>query len=887
MKRSILLALLCVVSYAVADDKPISIPELRGDYPRLVEAQECRDGIESLLKSESGSEAMAGIKERVDPYVERHQSDPEWIVSRLQMYWDSHATDIYVNADYYGYAEGKAPVPTVKYSGSRNTQTAYKVPAIEDIVPYQDSKGLYLENKESGEWGWVELSKTSRIVEYINYNIMGLAKDAAFLYWYSGDERYAQFASDIFDLYVTGLYYRNGMPHDTNNGHQGTLCGLTSFEVIQERVVKQTTTTYDFLHGYLEQTKSDKIEIYDAALKSWADVIIANGVPHNNWNLLQAEFILYLALVLDDDSAYGDDKGRQHYLNEILNRSSIRQWSIGRLIDYGFDDEVAIWEECPGYSSMVVSHFSDFAQLLDGVTGIDLFEEYPILVESAERLPQYCFPNGLITAWGDSHYSKPKTDCFPRMIANAQKYGNREAEVSLTEMYRALESDAGHSSNRIEPQVESFTKSADLRLDMSIEAGSIEDYVTPTFHSKGVSWFVARSGMDRDNSLMMSVCGSLGNHMHANGISMELYGKGYVQAPDLGRGQSYLSLDYHEFYGQFPAHNTVCVDGVSSYPIMKSQHGFKLLGSYPESLQRDALYNGVLYGEFYFLEPETQSDQQRTLTIVNTEPESGYYVDVFRSRRRDGRDVMHDYFYHNIGQELSLNVESEMEPTEEIAFAGAHLYGYSYLWDKHAVETEKSVEGRFSMSLPDGEDVGMNIYMRGEQSRKIFKALSPYIYAMSGLDMPYDIKNSPTLTFVARQYGEAWDRPFVAVYEPSDSKSGSSIESVEYMEGSDAGVKVTKKSGRVDYIISTDSLEEVVWDGVKSKSHLSVVSDGHLFMARGVALSAGDISIISAQEATVTLERVDGVWFYSSDAECRIKIGNKTYKLKPNKVKQL
>lgn len=50
--------------------------------------------------------------------------------------------------------------------------------------------------------------------------------------------------------------------------------------------------------------------------------------------------------------------------------------------------------------------------------------------------------------------------------------------------------------------------------------------------------------------------------MHANGISMELYGKGYVLGPDAGIGlYLYSGLDYAEYYSQFPSHNTVCVDG--------------------------------------------------------------------------------------------------------------------------------------------------------------------------------------------------------------------------------------------------------------------------------------------------------------------------------------
>lgn len=70
---------------------------------------------------------------------------------------------------------------------------------------------------------------------------------------------------------------------------------------------------------------------------------------------------------------------------------------------------------------------------------------------------------------------------------------------------------------------------------------------------------------------MTSLNGSRGNHQHANGISMELYGKGYVLGPDGGIGKYlYSGDDYHEYYSQFPAHNTVCVNGVSAYPVMMS-----------------------------------------------------------------------------------------------------------------------------------------------------------------------------------------------------------------------------------------------------------------------------------------------------------------------------
>lgn len=68
------------------------------------------------------------------------------------------------------------------------------------------------------------------------------------------------------------------------------------------------------------------------------------------------------------------------------------------------------------------------------------------------------------------------------------------------------------------------------------------------------------------------------------------------------------------------------------------------------------------------------------MSIVTTGPDTGYYVDVFRSRKERGGDKMHDYFYHNLGQSMTLTAvdgtDMNLQPTEELAFAGADLYAY-------------------------------------------------------------------------------------------------------------------------------------------------------------------------------------------------------------------
>lgn len=83
---------------------------------------------------------------------------------------------------------------------------------------------------------------------------------------------------------MTGIYYRN-VPIDLNHGHQQTLVGMSSFEVIHEDILYDIVPLYDFLYDYLNTRHTDKMDIYAGAFKKWADNIIANGVPHNNWNL--------------------------------------------------------------------------------------------------------------------------------------------------------------------------------------------------------------------------------------------------------------------------------------------------------------------------------------------------------------------------------------------------------------------------------------------------------------------------------------------------------------------------------------------------------------------------------------------------------------------------
>lgn len=903
MKRILLLMVLSLSALLQAQNNTLYM-QLPQAHPRYLTGADGKETTLRLINDKPWAKEVFGkLKSKTDVYLRLTDAQPDWLLSRLAMYWKSHATEVYVKGETFAHAGGAAaPVPTVRYTGTRGTSATHSRPKLEEVVPYDDADGhvTFRNNTLPGyPMESVHPSKTGRNIESLNREIMGIARDAAFLYWLTDDERYAKLAAGVFDTYMQGIYYRN-VPVDLNHGHQQTLVGMTSFEVIHEDILKDIVPLYDFLYGYLRTNYADKMDIYAGAFKKWADNIIANGVPHNNWNLMQARYIMDIGMILEDDKCYADGKGRRHYIDYVLHRSSIRQWSLKQLADYGYDSNTGIWAECPGYSNVVLNDYANFTNLFDRNLGYDLTRDLPVILKAVAATPQYLFPNRMICGFGDTHPGYLNTSPIVRMIENAQVNGKKEQEDYFTALLKCLNPDAGttNKEKNVRTSINSFFDDKPLVLNPVVKAGKIEDYVSPLFYAPNVSWLVQRNGMNPRHSLMVSLNGSEGNHMHANGISMELYGKGYVLGPDAGIGlYSYSGLDYAEYYSQFPSHNTVCVDGISSYPVMKSHHAFRVNACFPAPNVKKGTFVPVTYSEVYFREPESCADQTRMTSIVTTGPETGYYVDVFRSRKVQGGDKMHDYFYHNLGQTLALTAtdgsDLGLQPTEELAFAGAHLYAYSYIYNKKRAQTAKDVKASFTIDMKHGDDISMNLWMKGESGRNVYTALSPMTEGYSRTPgMPYTIKEQPTLTFVARQSGEAWNRPFVAIYEPSSVKEPEQISSVVFplvkcsQEGSHIGICVEQKSGRKDYILSSDNAAHLcTMDGMKAKAVYALCGNKAgeectLFLGNGTLLQTSRITIKADNLANVLLEHQSDGWYYEASADCTITIRGEAYKVK-------
>jgi hypothetical protein len=887
----IFLQFVFVVSHAQVIKIPATITPL---HPRLLTGNNEKPRLQQLLSSAGwASTTFEQSKKSIEEYVNRHQTDSTWIVSRLQMYWKTKSTDVFIKGGLYDHAEGQAPAPTVRFTGTRDAVTSYAAPKLEDILPYMDDpRGLYYVNrsKPGQPLEWVEQVKTGRIVEGINRQIMSMAQNAAIIYWYSGEEKYAKFAFDLFDTYMTGIYYRKE-PYDLNHGHNQTLVGLTAFEVIHEDILNELTICYDFLHDYIQQRAPGKMNLYADAFKKWADLIIKNGVPFNNWDLIEARFVAYIALILENNSAYADGKGCQYYLDQVINKTSIRQWSLTELIKRGYDPNTGIWAESPGYSQNVVGDYMNFVSMFDRVLNFDLLEQLPILKKVVLATAQYLFPNGYAVSFGDSHYGRLSTVPAQQVVINAQKNNKPQQEEQFTRFIKMLNSQSAIDNKQ--PVTEkhdlvSLVTYSDFSLKESVPAGSLSDFTSHLFYSPNVSWLIQRNGTNPQSALAISLNASLGNHMHANGISLELYGKGLPLAPEAGIGTTYFQPDYAEYYSKFPAHNTVVVDGISSYPEMRSNHGFNVKSCYPSSGVKEGIFPNISFADLYFLEPETNANQQRMMSIIRTSDSTGYYVDVFRSGKKEGGDKHHDYFYHNMGQSMVISDNNgnpfNLQPVDKLAFANGDLMAYDYLWDEKSVQTNKDINATFRLKMPDRDTIFMNMWMKGEADREIFTVKSPRSTAIDRGIAPKEIAELPLPAIVARQYGEAWKRPFVAVFEPSSSSQPKSILSISAFLPSSAadnftGIMVESKNGVRDFIFSsTDSKTTITYKDKKIRGTYGVISekDGrlqYLFLGNGKGIAKGDYGIeVKSDSASAVLCKQNNQWFFTCSGPVALTI---------------
>jgi hypothetical protein len=808
----------------------------------LVKPQDKQTILVKIEKQPWAKSVFDNMARSVQPYVDKHTTDPEWILSRYLMNRvpGKRYTKFYSDKDgtaLIGYG-GDAPVPTVRVSPHKRSPItkdgySYKMPALEELVPYDTSMKIFLQSNAPG--GKKEWTDPGTFVEGINGKINELALNAAIIYWLTGKEEYARFAADILSQWVRGAYYQNPIEGPCRTG-------FLSIQTLGDGHYEPMPLIYDFLYNFLREKKYET-KWYETVFEKIASTMTFRGYWNNNWFAAQSPAMVFAALSLEDKQR------RDYYLNFYFNKDTING-SCGHLalpsVVSKWLTPDGHWKEPGGYHNFPISSLLISALALEN-NGFNVFGKFPALLQSSYVLLKYSFPNFMAPSIGDTGPVSQSPECLELGMLMAKKYNNPIAS-QLTAAMEVMIEKKGYKR-----------EAADYLGLLCYLPEFPSTNTTYTWPRSGeldfAKCYLQRNGSDRENGLMYLVQGASYNHNHANGMSLELYGAGRVMGIDPGKGITYEAPMHVNYYAQWAAHNTVVAGGLSSsVPYFKGGGGEKKMGAITLAAMepmadKEALSPYCSFTDTRYTDISTNTKQQRTLAIIRTSPTSGYYVDIYRSAHVKSNE----YIYHNIGNDLQLLDEKrnllELKPAEfPISEKPFDPPGFRLIKDfKTAENTSQNLVALFSLKEA-GDDKYMQVLFAGEKDRVFYSGKGPQ---SNTADIPY--RSMPTPTLISRQQGEAWKRPFIAVYEPFNGEKNYAVEKIENIDRSDAGnftaLEVFLKDGSRQIIlqsINADKIhEQKDW---KFKGGFAVINikenkASYLYLGEGSQLSYQDYTV--------------------------------------------
>ncbi|WP_417444157.1 hypothetical protein [Joostella sp.] len=675
------------------------------------------------------------------------------------------------------------------------------------------------------------------------------ASYAAILYFLTEKEKYAQFSADILWYYTDVLVKRNVK--------MTTICGNKFYD--PRTTYAKFAITYDFIYNFLKEKKT---KVYKSAIKRRVPVdnevfqkVILNmigstlqeyGPPDQHGKFVSNHPILTAPGVLFGILCVEDDQERNRLFNIFWEQGTAHQNSFKNTILPMFGKQ-GVWPESTSYSFMPIVTL--ILNVIDRVyPEMDVTKDYKKVFNGNFLFDNLRMPDGRFVRYGDSKRNHDGTqELYRYTLEMAQRRGyeqlKNQAQVALRQAYDA---EGGYNPKL---RVSGFDNFDPLQLfwgvPVTIETNSQIDFKKPTVVVEHAGIALQRNYVEKDNELY-GLCGIIGGahyvHSHVTGITMELYGAGYVMAPNAGLPPTVKErrIPLHENYFRlYAGNNTVIVNGSSHGNQPGSwkdgayvwQNRVVNVASEPKHLE-DPITENFNFATQFLRDTVNNCIQERTLSTIRTSERTGYYLDVFRSKSLD-ENKFHDYIYHNLGDTLLLEkgnhkpIQTHFTSRYQNDIGDAvQSPGWRYFENTSATEfITDAITAKFQITY---DNKFMNMFVPKGIERSYTIAEAP---ATREAKNGYDSK--PTKVLVIRQNGEAWDRPFITVYEPS-IKSQSSVLKVSPLKDGEKTVGasvISKADGKVitDHIISLDDK-----DASYSNKKLKIEFKGRLGIVRVV-----------------------------------------------------
>lgn len=669
------------------------------------------------------------------------------------------------------------------------------------------------------------------------------ASYSAMLYYLTQEEKYAQFSADIVSYYIdamvdvpvdkmaaSGAYFYDTR---TTYGHFAI-----AYDFIYDFLNKAGTQVYVESTGQkvaFDNTKAQRMieKLASNALQehSGAD---KHGKTVSNHPILSAPGTLFCIMAVDDDTE------RERLFNVFWEVGTSHQNSFKNTILPMFGDQ-GIWPESLSYSfmpgvTMVLNTIDRYKPEMNVV------KDYKYILEGNFLFDYLRMPSRYFVRYGDSKRKSDQTATLYRYaldIATRHGYEDIEAKakVALRQSYNAS---GGYTPSVSTSTFNAFSAFPHLFWGVPVPdqvEGSI-DFDKPTVIIKHAGLALQRNHVDVNNK-KYGLCGIIGGahyvHSHVTGITMELYGQGYAMGPGGGLPGSLAERNipiHTDYFRLYAGNNTVIVNGTSrglqpgswkndAYVWMNTTTN---IAAEPKHLQ-DPLSKNFSFATQFLDDNVNNCDQQRTLSTIRTSPTTAYYFDMFRSKS-NGTNKYHDYVYHNIGDEVHImDTEDgivDVSPTTKYQSYyndPVKSPGWRFFEDtEHTDTTDQAINIRFDLN-----DFGkyMHLLTPAGVDRQYTKAKGPASREAEG---DYIDKKTPLVAI--RQAGEAWNKPFVHIYEPSSSATSSVIE-VEHLYQGEIIV-----GARVLSEIDTKTVEDYIFCLPTAASEVNLPDQGIYFKGR-------------------------------------------------------
>ncbi|WP_152541659.1 hypothetical protein [Saccharicrinis fermentans] len=863
-------------------------PKQKGKvYPSIYATPEEQHAIlEKIDSHDWAKSSWINMLDELQPYVDRHQSDPEWIVSRLAMYWEegAHYTQCYIKKQDWDYGEGNAPVPTVRLPGMRRWNDYVNVP-LEDRIPYNKSGDMLGISRSSGDPTpvLVPYKKSGHMIRQNNMEILKLAEKAAFAYYVTKDEKYAKFSSDILWTWLLGTYYMQPPldPEKSSKGpggyEPGGILGYYDYEVIHDDRQDVAASTYDFLHDYmcenehphLKEIGKNTTQMAGEVFKRFIEIDLVRGGKKGNWNVNRYRHLMNSILVLEPNDFYEDGKGREYYIPFYTEIETDYLDPLPNIMSV-YDSITGLWPESPGYASSMIPTVMQMGIKLYK-NGVNTMAEYPIIPKAAMGNLGWLDARGNLVVFGDMRGGPSNISVFENLLTYYTLEGDMDNAKTVSAVIRKAVNSGQYSREHL--GVEGLCLNKPL-------VGSSSDL---PFHRAAYSPFhrhiIMKNKNDEEKGMMFTLYGGRkGSHLSDNGLALQFYGKGWALAPDGAAYESYWTPDFKYYHGATGA-NTI-VPGYTKGPIT--------VEAMDPKVDDHSFYNREETSPNCSFADVSAAEKRRLVAMVRTSETSGYYVDIFRSDQDDN-----DYIHHNLGNTATLldadGKALNLKKVNDLGTAYSSMYEYFKNQRKVAFSNDFVVQWHIGDVSPA---LYTDMWMMGQVNRQVYLVDAPPTTIREDVtpgQMNKAPQNTPTL-IVRQTNNNAKNSPFVAVFE-AYNEGEKSISEIQKVVRQDCFVcvKVRSKNGSTQHVFN--AIDDQVYKASKDlefQGSFGICSQNkerfeYLYLGRGKKIKIGNYQL-QAVGATVSAElrAVDGKLYYSADAPVLIQKDNTQEKEYPS-----